>query len=473
MKKGREVEKMPKKTYTVSTRLQIQSPLVVYMKDYMNDYNKMYRYAWQVYTSPTYAFATDSKFRTHLCETFGILGRTANSIIRGMKGTIEAYWELQKTEVQQLERKIEKNEAKVKQLETDMNQLKPKITKNEATKQELEKYRAKKQSLYFQKNKLNQRKQQKQNLTYRIKHHQISVGFGGKSFFRKQYFLRENQYHTHQSWYEDYKKQRDKNVSYLGSNNETQGNQMFQMTYNKDTDDFIIQVRKDFGYDKEEKYILDKVKFKYQKEILKQICMAYEQKERPSALSYRVHREGKKWYLQVMFTIEYRDYETTSVNGVLGLDYNDGFIELSETDEKGNLIGLYHYDLHYHGTGNKAKTEIEQVISQIVTKAKEKGKSIVIEQLDFKKTKAQQTKGKIQKGKEYNRMLHQFDYSRYQTVLEYGSHRKKVELIKVNPKNTSKIGKQKYKDRMKLSVHQAASYVIARRGQGYQDRFVS
>ena len=90
---------MPKKTYTVSTRLQVQSPLVVYMKDYMKDYNKIYRYAWQVYTSPTYDFATDSKFRTHLCETFGILGCTANSIIRDMKGTIEAYWELKKTEV--------------------------------------------------------------------------------------------------------------------------------------------------------------------------------------------------------------------------------------------------------------------------------------------------------------------------------------------------------------------------------------
>ena len=34
------------------------------------------------------------------------------------------------------------------------------------------------------------------------------------------------------------------------------------------------------------------------------------------------------------------------------------------------------------------------------------------------------------------------------------------------------IGKQKYSERMKLSVHQAASYVIARRGQGYQDKLV-
>ena len=84
---------MPKRTYTVSTRLSIHSPLVVYMKDYMEDYNKIYRYAWQVYTSPRYDFATDSKFRTHLCETFGILGRTANSMIREIKGTIVAYFE--------------------------------------------------------------------------------------------------------------------------------------------------------------------------------------------------------------------------------------------------------------------------------------------------------------------------------------------------------------------------------------------
>ena len=430
---------MPKKTYTVSARLQVQSPLVCYMQEYMKDYNKIYRYAWQIYTSPTYEFATDSKFRTHLCERFGILGRTANSMIRDIKGTIKAYLELKKSELEQVESKIKKNEEKVKQLEVKINQIKPKITNNQATKQELEQYRAKKQRLYVQKNKLNQRKQQRNHLIYQIAHHRISLGFGSKSFFRKQYFLKENQYRSHLSWYHDYVKQRDKNVYYLGSNNEKQGNQLFQMRYDETSDNFTIQVRKDFGYDKEETYVVDKVNFKYQKEILKQQCRLYEEKERPPALSYRVHRKGKKWYLQVMFMIEYEEYKTTC----------------------------------YHGTGNKAKTEIEQVISQIVTKAKGKGKSIVIEELDFKKTKAQQTKGKSKKGKEYNRMLHQFDYSRYQTVLENGSHRKKVELIKVNPKNTSKIGKQKYRDRMKLSVHQAASYVIARRGQGYQDRFVS
>ena len=102
-----------------------------------------------------------------------------------------------------------------------------------------------------------------------------------------------------------------------------------------------------------------------------------------------------------------------------------------------------------------------------------RGKSIVIEDLNFKNAKAKQTKAKTKKGKSYHRMLHRFDYSRYKRTLENCSHRKKVELIEVKPKNTSKIGKQKYSKRMKLSVHQAASYVIARKGQGYSDRLVS
>lgn len=463
---------MPKKTFTVSTRLQRNSPLVCYMQEYIKDYNKIYRYAWQVYTSASYSFATDSKFRTHLCEKFGILGRTANSIIRDIKGTIEAYKELKKTELEQLERKIETKKEQIETLKTGINQMKPLVTKNLCNSKQLEKYRTAKQRLYFQQNKYNKMKQQQDQLKYQLENNKISLGFGSKELFRKQYFLEENGYASHTAWYQEYFKQRDKNVYYLGSNNEKQGNQMFQMTYNGETDDFTIQVRKELGYAKEEKYIVDTIDFKYQKELLQKNCLAYENKEKPHALSYRIHREEKKWYVQVMFTIEYKDYETVSTNGVFGLDYNDGFIEVSETNEKGNLIGQYHYDLKYHGTGNKAKTEIEQKVSQIVNLAKRKGKSITIENLNFKQTKARQTRAKTRNGKAYNRMLHKFDYSRYKKVLENCSHRKKVELIMVNPKNTSKIGKQKYSHRMKLSVHQAASYVIARKGQGYIDKLV-
>ena len=47
-----------------------------------------------------------------------------------------------------------------------------------------------------------------------------------------------------------------------------------------------------------------------------------------------------------------------------------------------------------------------------------------------------------------------------------------VMLKMVNPAYTSKIGKQKYSKARKLTVHNAAAYVIARRGQGFEDKYI-
>ena len=66
-------------------------------------------------------------------------------------------------------------------------------------------------------------------------------------------------------------------------------------------------------------------------------------------------------------------------------------------------------------------------------------------------------------------MLHLFDYRRYKDTIRNSCHRHKVQLQLVNPKNTSKIGIQKYSWKKKLNPHQAASFVLARMGQGFQD----
>ena len=44
-----------------------------------------------------------------------------------------------------------------------------------------------------------------------------------------------------------------------------------------------------------------------------------------------------------------------------------------------------------------------------------------------------------------------------------------VDVIKVDPKNTSKIGKEKYTKIKGLSVHYCAAYVINRKGMGFVD----
>lgn len=186
-------------------------------------------------------------------------------------------------------------------------------------------------------------------------------------------------------------------------------------------------------------------------------------------VSYRISRKGRKWYLTAMFSME-TNVMTDSSSGVIGIDYNDGFMELVETNKHGNMVSAEHVSLDFHGTGNRAASEIKEKLSKIVKAALSKGKDIVIEDLDFRKKKAEQNKGY---SKRYNRMLHLFDYSRYIFWLENLCMKYGVNLIKVNPAYTSVIGWRKYSNSRKLTVHRAAAFVIARRGQGFNDELVA
>ena len=97
------------------------------------------------------------------------------------------------------------------------------------------------------------------------------------------------------------------------------------------------------------------------------------------------------------------------------------------------------------------------------------GKDIVVEDLNFLKTKARTIKGKSKKGKEYNKMLHSLAYRMFSNRTEQICNRKNVGLIKVNPSWTSWIAKNKFCNKMKLNIHTGTSFVIARRGMNIKD----
>ncbi len=67
-------------------------------------------------------------------------------------------------------------------------------------------------------------------------------------------------------------------------------------------------------------------------------------------------------------------------------------------------------------------------------------------------------------------MIHTLDYSRYIFRLENKCHKMQVALNKINPYNTSLIGYEKYAKNRKMTIHQAASFVIARKYQGFIDK---
>lgn len=469
---------METKTYTTETKIKPTEEFVNYYEPFLNEESAVLRRIYRIMTTPDFRmkYPRDSDLLKVICGEYCYMKRTVNSMIRDVKGRLNSLLELKKTQLFEVQTKIKKTYAQIIGYENTINKLKPKVTANEATEQELNQYRKAKKALYPKQQKLNRLKNKEKKLKYEIDYRVLKIGFGGKQMFKKQYHLAENGYKTHAQWYRDYVKARDKNILYLGSHEETCGNQMFQMTYNEESNDFTLKIRKEMMYysEKEPAYIIiEHIDFKYLKnEII--ACLKQNQKKditKKKPLTYRVRRLGRKWYLQVMVRID-KECITSKENGVIGLDYNDGFIELSETDKAGNLIRQEHFDLKFHGTGDKAKSELAETISKIVAEAVKAKKDIVIEDLDFTKKKAETSKAKSDKGKQYNKMIHKFDYSRYTFMLENATQRNGVNLIKVNPAYTSQIGKQKYCKRMKLNVHQAASYVIARRGQGYNDKLV-
>jgi len=456
------------KYYTTETRLNLKEnyELAEYLSEYITFYNTISRYVWRQLMSPDFRvkFNSNSKFNTHICQKYNLLKRTANSIINETKGKIKTLKALKKYELTQLKRKVKSLEKKKRDGLKVINALKPSVRDNKATKPQLDRYIKMKTSVYYTSRKLNKKKNQLKVLKNELKSNKLKMCFGTKKLYDGQYRLKENDFKSHEGWYNTFVKNRDKNIFYLGSKDEPQGNQILQLRYDDEANIFIIKLRKEKKYSSESKYIQGTCDFKYQKEYLK------ERLKGDYPLTYRIIRRGNKWYLQGMVIIEQTDYSTRSSEGVFGLDYNVGFIEISETNKSGNLIWQKRVNISTHGTSNKAKNELRTIVKNICTIALEKGKDITIEDLNFKGTKGKTIKAKSKSGKSYNRMIHRFDYSRYKETFIGTSHKLGVGLILVNPRNTSKIGQQNYSKRMKLNTHQAASFVIARRGQGFKDK---
>ena len=102
----------------------------------------------------------------------------------------------------------------------------------------------------------------------------------------------------------------------------------------------------------------------------------------------------------------------------------------------------------------------------MVQYAKEVGKPVVIEKLDFRQKKAA-FEGESRR---YIRMLSSFSYGKIQAYFISRGYRQGVEIHQVNPAYSSVIGRVKFMERYGLTVHQAVALVLARRLLGYSER---
>lgn len=391
-----------------------------------------------------------STFNTHLQTKYNILKRTANSIISDAQGTLNALIELKKYEKSQLERKISSLENLIGKLEMKVFDNKTLLRLNDKS-VSLVTHRNLKRKLVSKKNQLNNKKQRLKNHQYQIEHGIYKLCFGTKYLFKRDY--------------NEFIARRDSQLSFIGTKTEKAGNQVLQLSYNHQNNQFDIQLRKDIGGFKDQRgsYVNGKVHFNHHKRELISILMNHN-----SPLSYKIIKKNGRYYLYCTFEIQ-RDessFVTRSSNGVIGLDFNKGFVTVTETNQYGHMIDtdLIRYRFK---NGNTIQTDLELIANKVKELALSKGKDIVIENLNFKDTKA---KTVSKRGKKYNNMLHSLAYRKFSDIIENVCYCNCIWLRKVNPAWTSWIAKNKYCPKMKLNIHTGASFVIARRGQGYTDK---
>lgn len=420
-------------TLVTESKLYLKDNTPLY--DYFDDYSKLFNFLVRRcvhHLRHKLNGEPESRYRTNLMLDFNLTNRMAKAVMRTAKSQLKLLKESARYQYNNLYKRR-------RSLYKKITKLKAVLSSSSAT---LKQRKLAKLRLFWTQMKLNK---VNQLIDSGLKLH---LTFGTKHLLKtnKQKFLAK----------------RDNQVVYIGDKNETYGNQQFQVRFNSKYNRFEYKLRLDNQWvSGTDKYIYGSFAMKT-KEAKKDILRTLSEKK-SNPLTYRVLKRDGSLYLQIMYRRETTNI-TRNSHGVLGVDFNKGFISVSEINLDGKLKTLTRYDYLHTGKATKTKTSMLDLVSRLVTQAVSVGKDIVIEDLVSLDSNKKQEKTT---SKNYNRMINSLKFGLFKRCLLSKATKEGVSVHTVNPYNTSKIARESYTDRMKLNVHDAASYVIARRFYQY------
>ncbi len=394
-------------------------------------------------------------------KRYGILARTFNGVRMSLEGKVVSVKEQQKLRLDSLGWRIARAEGQIA---------------NAAE-------RGRWDQVHQKRRRLNGLQSRLTALEADIEAGRVRLCFGSKRLWRKQHHLEQNGYASHEEWVRDWREARRDEFFVLGSRDETGGCQLCVAAV---ADDGTLTLRlrmPDCLAPQHGKYLtIEGVRFAYGHE---QVLAALdsnaeygryrrqhgEQAARATtlgqAISYRFKRDEKGW--RVFATTDLMDVPmvTDQRRGAVGVDLNADHLAVGETGASGNYVNAFSVPLVTHGKArHQAEAIIGDAVARVVAYAREMGKPIVIEQLDFRQKQAA-LEGESRK---YSRMLSSFSYGRIKAYFLSRGYRQGVEVRQVNPAFSSVIGRVKFMERYGLSVHQAAALVLARRLLGCSER---
>ena len=311
----------------------------------------------------------------------------------------------------------------------------------------------------------------------------VRLCFGGRKLWRGQYNLEANGYGSHAEWLAGWRAARDGEFFVLGSRDETGGCQLCVAAI-ADDGSLTLRLRMpDCLAGEHGKYlVIEGLKFAYghgqvlaalQSNLEFAECRRKHGEEAAratslgQAISYRFKRDEKGWRVFVTTDMAPVPAVTDRRRGAIGVDLNADHLAVTETDSSGNWLRSWRVPLVTYGkTGHQSGALIGDAVANVVEHARQAGKPVVIERLDFKRKKAQ-LEGESRR---YSWMLSSFSYGKVKAYFISRGYRNGVEVFQVNPAYSSVIGRVKFMERYGLSVHQAAALVLARRLLGCSER---
>jgi len=186
--------------------------------------------------------------------------------------------------------------------------------------------------------------------------------------------------------------------------------------------------------------------------------------ETKEAYQVEILKRNNKYYVHITFEMKQINPIYTNENGVIGIDTNPDGFALTYIDNKGNY--KWHRYLKQHellyARSNRRKNLCGELVKQAIEIAKINKSGVSIENLKFKDDKDVQSK--------FARTKHQFIYKALLTMLESACKREGIEIKKVKPQFTSKIGLYKYCHQYGMDVHNGAAMVIGRRSYKLKEK---
>ena len=478
---------MNSKIFTINSLIRknsISKKTEYFLNDYLLKYNQLkFKYTQQYQNNPLFNKLARSE-QKNIVDTNNLLSyRVFHGIESTVKGLVVSQLTRKKDRISEINHKIKAIEKQINNLKTKISNTHKPYPKSVSLIMIQEMRDKFLKDFSYKSKKINKLKQKLFFIKKELENKQTKILYGGSKLLKERHKINKNDKIKIDHWKKEWELARTNEMLFIGSTDEKMGNSNAHLYRDEQNNMFLritiplyMRGNEKYGFKEKQIYVDLPIEFKYHNNIIENHLLVHENSEKKerkisgikNAITIKIKKSEKGLYVHASFESQSQKIMTTKDYGAIGVDINPDHLAVVELDEHGNKVKAFKIPMNLLGkTSGQRKNIIFHSVRKIIELSKLKGKSIIIEDLDFSKKKSLLTKNENAR---YAFMLTNFSYSLIKYAFVSCCFRSQIELIYVNPAYTSQLGNIKYSAIHGLTIHEAAAMVIGRKGMGFKEK---